>query len=228
MKYSTILFDNDDTLLDFKAAEYAALKKMMIANGLPFSEEMHRLYSECNLHFWKAFERGEIEKKEIFVGRFEMFLQKANIVFSPEEAAKGYEGFLAFEHPHIEDSVNMCRRLKEMYKIYIVTNGSWHIQKPRIHDSGLEDIMDGVFVSEKIGIPKPHKEYFDYVFSHIEEKNKQKILIVGDSITSDIQGGINAGIDTCWFNPKHTTTSVCPTYEFDTLSKIEDFLKHAE
>lgn len=224
MKYTTLLFDSDDTLLDFARSEKEALKIVMCENGLPFSDEIHACYSRANKSFWEAYERGEIEKSEIYVGRFRKFLSDSGIDADPAFIARNYEANLAKQFFMIDGAADLIKKLKEKYRIYIVTNGNEQIQKSRLNGSGLINLVDGVFVSEAVGVPKPEKRYFDYVFANIPEKDKSKILIIGDSQSSDILGGINAGIDTCWYNPFGKTGKYTPTYEVKSLNEIEKML----
>lgn len=225
MKYTTLLFDSDDTLLDFARSEKEALKIVMCENGLPFSDEIHTCYSLANKSFWEAYERGEIEKSEIYVGRFRKFLSDSGIDADPAFIARNYEANLAKQFFMIDGAADLIKKLKEKHRIYIVTNGNEQIQKSRLNGSGLINLVDGVFVSEAVGVPKPEKRYFDHVFSQIEEKDKAKILIIGDSQSSDILGGINAGIDTCWYNPFGKTGKYTPTYEIKNLSELEKMLE---
>ena len=224
MKYTTLLFDSDDTLLDFARSEKEALKIVMCENGLPFGDEIHACYSLANKSFWEAYERGEIEKSEIYVGRFRKFLSDSGIDADPAFIARNYEANLAKQFFMIDGAADLIKKIKEKHRIYIVTNGNEQIQKSRLNGSGLINLVDGVFVSEAVGVPKPEKRYFDYVFENIPEKDKSKILIIGDSQSSDILGGINAGIDTCWYNPFGKTGKYTPTYEVKSLNEIEKML----
>ncbi len=223
--YTTLLFDSDDTLLDFKAAEGSALRQMMTDKGLPYSEENAKIYSQVNKGFWEAFERGEIEKKEIYVGRFKKFFEKININADAASAAAAYEENLGKNHQLISGAIELLENLYEKYNIYIITNGRDVIQKSRLKDSNIINYVKGVFISETVGVPKPEEEYFNYVLKNIKETDKSKILIIGDSMSSDILGGINSGIDTCWYNPNQKSLKYRPTYEINVLEQLEDLLK---
>ena len=225
MKYTTLLFDSDDTLLDFARSEKEALKIALGEKGLPFSDEIHACYSRANKSFWEAYERGEIKKSEIYVGRFSKFLKESGIEADPEAIAREYEKNLAQQFFIIDGADTLCQKLLKKYDIYIVTNGNEQIQKSRLIGSGIIKLVKGVFVSEKVGAPKPEKAYFDYVFANIPEKDKSKILIIGDSQSSDILGGINAGIDTCWYNPLGKVGKYKPTYEVKSLNEIKEMLE---
>ncbi len=223
-KYTTLLFDSDDTLLDFKAAEYSALRQMMADKGLPFSPENAEIYSNINKGYWEAFEQGLIEKKEIYVGRFKSFFEHLGVSTDPVSAAAVYEENLGKNHQLINGAIELLEKLYGKYEMYIVTNGRDCIQKQRLNDSNIINYVSGVFISETVGAPKPEKKYFDYVFDNIPENDLSKILIIGDSMSSDILGGINAGIDTCWYNPLGKSPKYIPTYEIGTLLELEKII----
>lgn len=225
-KYSSIFFDLDDTLLDFKAAEKAAVRKVLERNGLPSSEEAVKKYSQINQSYWEKFERGEIPKSAIFAGRFQSFLDFYGYSGDAAAISKEYSGGLSLEHQTVEGAHEIVKLLKSRgYKVYATTNGLSSTQYRRIEESGLGVLFDGVFVSEDAGHQKPEKEYFDYVISNIPEKNKDKMLIIGDSPSSDILGGINSGIDVCWYNPSCKKTEYEIKYEVKKLLEIADILK---
>lgn len=227
-KYNTLLFDSDDTLLDFKKAETKALCSAMNECSLPFSKELCETYSKANKVYWKAFENGEIEKKEIYVGRFELFLKNADINFPAAELAAKYEALLKKQYDKIEGAELTCKALKDKYNMYIVSNGNVFVQLSRLEGSGLKAYFKDVFVSEKVGCPKPQKEFFDFVFSSIGTTDKSKVLIIGDSISSDICGGINAGIDTCLFLREPNNSGVNPTYTVKNHKELRELLLECE
>ncbi len=224
MKYKVLLFDSDDTLLDFKAAEREALKKAMINCGLLFTEDFARLYSLASEHYWKAFEKGEIRKEEIYSCRFELFLKTAGISFDAQTLSEKYENFLKMQYNLIEGADDICAALKPHYDMYIVSNGNVKVQLPRLEGSGLRRYFKDVFVSERVGFQKPKKEFFDYVFKAIEIKDKSQVLIIGDSISSDILGGINAGIDTCLFSSNENTSDIKPDYTVKNHNELKELL----
>lgn len=219
-KYTTLLFDADDTLLDFKKSEATALELMMKERGLPFKNGDAELYSRVNQSFWEAYQQGVIEKSEILVGRYKKFFEIKGIETNAFLAAKTYERFLSEQHFVIHGVMEALEKLQRDYEIYIITNGTDYIQKKRLKDSGITALTKGLFISEVVGAPKPEKQYFDYVLNNITEKDKSKVLIIGDSMSSDILGGINAGIDTCWYNPQHKKAEYMPSYEISNFSDI--------
>lgn len=227
-KYKTLLFDSDDTLLDFKKAEAKALCAAMEFCGLTFTEKLCKIYSEANKVYWKAFEKGEIEKKEIYVGRFELFLKNIRINYPASKLASQYEEFLKKQYDMIEGAELTCTALQGEYDMYIVSNGNINVQLSRLEGSGLRPFFKDVFVSEKVGYQKPKKEFFNYVFSSIGIKDKSEVLIIGDSISSDINGGINAGIDTCLFLREPNNTGVTPTYTVKNHKELRELLLECE
>ncbi len=225
MKYTTLFLDADDTLLDFHAAEAAALELILRDHNIPFNEHTHTIYSRTNQEYWEAFERGEIPKSAIFVGRYKTFLERSGYAGNAELIAKGYEEYLSRQPQLIEGALDILKKLAAKYDVYILTNGAEHVQERRLKESGIADAVKGIFVSETVGVPKPEKGYFEYVLKNIRETDKEKILLIGDSQSSDILGGINAGIDTCWYNPKEKSGKYTPTYEIKTLNKLEKMLE---
>ncbi len=221
MKYTTLLFDNDDTLMDFGDAERQGIERTFLANNIPYNEELLKSYSAINLSLWKLFEKGEIEKERIYTERFRLFSQKHNIPLDEEKISKEYFSNLQYGHKRIDGAYELIEKLHKDYDIYVITNGESSTQARRIKDSGLLPFYKDVFVSERTGYQKPHIGYFNYVFERINEKDRSKILVIGDSLTSDIQGGINAGLDTCWYNPKRKPREkIVPTYEINSLEEL--------
>lgn len=202
MGYKNLLLDNDGTLMDFKKSEARGIAETMRVYGLPFSEEILALYSRTNQKCWEEFERGLLDRNTLLVERFRRLFRQLGINNADADAvAATYEKELAKSAYLMDGALEVCRELREHCRLYIVTNGVSSTQHKRYAISGLDRLVHGVFVSEDIGCPKPQKEYFAYVFRHIPDFRKEETLMVGDSLTADIRGGINAGIDTCWYNP---------------------------
>ena len=200
-KYTTLLLDIDGTLLDFAAAEHQAFGKAMSLHGFTATDEEYRLYSGINKALWEAFERGEVEREELLVLRFRRLLEALQRNGDPVLIEQDYQRLLGECAVLMDGAEEILSYLAPKYALYVVTNGVEETQRNRLRLSGIERYMDGVFISESIGYQKPQKEFFDCCFAQIPEKGKDRFLIIGDSFTSDIQGGINAGIDTCWFHP---------------------------
>lgn len=200
---STILWDVDGTLLDFIAAEKAAIKTLFGEFNLgQCSDEMIKRYSEINKTYWQRLERGEITKQEVLVGRFKEFFKSEGIDISVvEEFNSLYQLRLGDTIVYHDDSLEIIKSLQGRVRQYVVSNGTVEAQSKKLRLSGLGELVDGIFLSEHIGVEKPNIEFFDKVLEEIKPADRSTILIVGDSLTSDIQGGNNAGIVTCWYNP---------------------------
>ncbi len=226
-RYTTLLFDADGTLFDYQKASWEALRRTLEQFSLPFSQELFHLYQEKNQALWALYELGKIQKAQLEIQRFAHFFEAAGMAgASPEEANEAYIGYLgqgAYLLPGVQE---LIEALKGSFGLYLVTNGLKQVQYSRLERSPLAHAFDGVFVSEETGYQKPQKGFFDYVFAHIPEQERARMLIIGDSLTSDIRGGNNAGIDTCWLNAggaANTVGAVC-TYEIQNLAQLCEIL----
>lgn len=227
MKYEFLLFDADDTLLDFHRAEHSALTDTLLAYDLPCNDEIISIYSEINASLWRALERGEIEKSRLRDRRFELLCERFDFKVIPSaEMSRVYTDHLSEKPYTIDGALDLCRKLSEKYKMYIVTNGLKTVQSKRFASSGLSPYFIKSFISEDVGFEKPNVRYFEMIAKQIPNFDKSKCLIIGDSLTSDIKGGDGFGIDTCWYNPKNktNTTHLKITYEIRTLCELEKIL----
>lgn len=225
-KYKYLLFDADDTLLDFKAAEETALKNVLKNNGLPNDDETVETYSKINLKYWKAFEKGEIERDQIFPLRFGEFLGVMGSDLDPMEVNSQYFEALRQVHTMLPDADELVDYLVGKYKLYIITNGVAKTQHLRLKESGLKDKFDGVFISEELECQKPSIEYFTKVLNAIGNPDKKECLVLGDSISGDILGGKNIGIDTVWVNVRDLKnyTDIKPDYTVTSLKELKEML----
>lgn len=224
-KYTTIYFDLDNTLLDFNLTEKEAITKLLKLHNLPVSDEIVKTYSAINQVWWQRFERGEILKEEIFSGRFRTFLETYGFEGDAESMSKDYFELLASGHHILSGAENALQYVKNRgYTVCITTNGVSRTQYRRIKESGLGKYFDYIFVSEDAGHQKPEKEYFDYVMNNTPEKDKSKIIVIGDSQSSDILGGINFGADTCWLNLEDKRAEYASKYEIHNIYEIKDIL----
>lgn len=224
----TVLFDLDNTLLDFNKAERKALTSALRQAGVEPSEEMLRRYSVLNLAQWKLLEQGKLTREEVKVRRYELLFQEYGITASAAETAGIYEKYLGIGHYFIEGAEELLQELFTDYRLYLVTNGTASVQKGRLESSDMGKYFQGIFISEDIGFCKPSREYFHCCFARIPDFHKENTVIVGDSLTSDIQGGINAGIRTIWFHPgnQEGEPGIVPDYEIRNLKELPGLLQH--
>lgn len=226
---TTILWDVDGTLLDFSASEEACIRRCFDKYGVPINRHELEWYSECNHSYWKRLERGEITRSQVYLGRFEDFFEYLGVSNIPAEQFNDeYQEALGLSVVMQDGAMEICRYLKDKggYRQYVVTNGSAVAQKGKLKSSGLGALMDGVFISEEIGAEKPSKEFFDVCGAHIPDYEPSKTMIIGDSLSSDMAGGNNAGITCCWFNPggAQRPDGVRIDYEIKTLKALEQIL----
>lgn len=201
---TTLLWDMDETLLNFAAAERAALNALFQEFGFgECSDAMLQRYSKINRSYWERLERKELTKPEILVGRFRDFFEAEGLNSTvAAEFNEKYQLSLGDTIVFRDDSYNIVKSLRGKVKQYVVSNGTIAAQTKKLRLSGFGELMDGVFLSEDLGVEKPDILFFEKVFEKIHPEDKSQVMIVGDSLTSDIQGGNNAGIMTCWYNPE--------------------------
>lgn len=226
-QFTTILWDVDGTLLDFLYSERYAITKCFRTIGMEITEEQIQRYSRINDDYWKRLELGEVTKEQLFTGRFAALFDEYGIKNVDVEAfAKEYKEALGSVFSYLDDSLAVCRALRGKVRQYVITNGDTDTQRNKLVLSGLAEVMDELFISEHVGVPKPNREFFDHVLAHIEEKDIKRILIVGDSISSDIKGGVLAGIPTCWYRPEGAVnrSEYRPDYEISDLHALFDIL----
>ena len=198
-----VLWDVDGTLLDFNAAEKAAIRKLFAEFSLgECTDAMLKRYSQINTEFWKRLERNELTRSRVLLGRFEQFFGECDIdVKIAPDFNERYQLTLGDTIVFRDDSPAIIKALKGRVKQYVVSNGTIAAQTKKLERSKLAELMDGVFLSEELGVDKPNRGFFEKVFEAIHADDLSRVMIIGDSLTSDIRGGINAGIKTCWYNP---------------------------
>lgn len=222
----TVLFDLDDTILDFKLSERIALKKTLTQLGIRSDDAVLERYSVINLQQWKRLERKELTREQVKVGRYKILFDEFGIEASPKLATAIYEKNLACGHYFIDGAPEMLKRLHRDFDLYIVSNGAKKVQEGRLSTAGISPYFKGIFISEAVGFEKPAGEFFDFCFAEIKSRGadyaRENSIIIGDSLTSDMQGGINAGIRTLWYNPKkmENTSAVKPDFEAHSFDEI--------
>lgn len=222
--------DADDTIFDFPKCEYNALENTFIKNGFEFSEVLYNKFNEINNSLWKKFEIGQIIRSELRIQRFEQtcnFFGICNDIEKLKLLADTYVDELSKQDIFIDGAYEAVRKISELCDIYIITNGLSVVQRGRFGKSPVTKFLKDIFISDELGVQKPQKEFFDLVLAKINEKDKTRILIVGDSLTSDMQGGRNAGIDTCLYDPKNKfpiPNNLC-TYKITALEDVCKIIK---
>ena len=208
MRYTTILLDVDDTLLDFGACERAAFCLTMQQLQIPFDETMVRRYSEINRLWWDKFERGEIEKRQIMAGRYVQLAE---------------EFHLKLPMPDLQFALDYLSR---RYRLYLATNATAAVQQRRLEASGILPYVQSCFYSETAGAQKPEKAFFDHCFARIPDFVACQTLMLGDSLNSDILGANRAGIDACWMNAKRLSrpSGLSIALEIHALRELPDVL----
>ena len=229
MKYNTILLDFDDTLVDFYDAEDKAFHNMAKHyHHYPTAEDF-QFFKQINQAHWEAFQKNKLTKDEVLSHRFIEYFNHYGIEVDGKQADVTFRDELA-KAPikHFDSTLETIDRLAQNNKLYIVTNGVTDTQKRRIAQLQFKDIFDGVFISEETGYQKPMIEFFDYVFEKIGKDKRKSTIIVGDSLTSDVLGGKNAGIAACWFNGrnKKNNSGINPDYEIKSLRELVDLIEN--
>lgn len=222
-----VLFDLDDTILDFLLSEEEALHKTLLAFGIEPTEEVTAIYSRINKAQWKLLEQGKTTREALKVQRFSLFFEELGLDCDAETARVSYEENLSRTCYFVPHAIELLESLLGKYRMYIVSNGISAVQNGRIAASGLARYFDGIFLSEDIGEVKPQKAFFDRCFAKIPHFDPAEAIIIGDSLSSDIQGGINAGVKTCLFNYRNTPADprIVPDYEIFDLRDLPAILE---
>ena len=225
--FEYLFLDLDQTILDFDKAERIAVGNTFASLGLNPTDEVLDRYHVVNQLHWQMLERGELTRDQVIVGRFAALLREFGADIDPRECAKVYEKKLAIGHYFLPGALEALQKLSEKYKLYLASNGTASVQASRIASSGIAPYFEKIFVSQELGANKPSREFYQRAFAQIPDFDPAKALMVGDSLTSDIRGGMNAGIATCWVNPKHKPRNpeIRVDYEIEALSQLYDLLE---
>ena len=222
-----LFLDLDDTILDFHKAERIALSKTLRDFGLEPTDEVLTRYHIINRQHWEALERGEMTRDQVQEGRFQVLFAELGRAVDAVAVTRAYESNLGIGHYFLPGAQEAVERLHEKYRLFLASNGTASVQHSRLTSAGLYPYFEKVFISQEIGFNKPSREYFDTCFAQIPDFDPEKAIMVGDSLTSDILGGIRAGIKTCWVNPGHleARADIPADYEIDNLSQLESLLQ---
>ncbi|GGH86545.1 YjjG family noncanonical pyrimidine nucleotidase [Pullulanibacillus pueri] len=227
--YKHIIFDLDDTILNFQEAQKVALKEIITRYKLPYTEETIACYKQINNTLWHQFEEGVISQNDIFTNRFSLFLKEFQIIEDGAQVEAFYREHLNEGHKTMPHAREALKALKQKgFKLYIGTNGVGVTQRKRLKDAHLENYFEALFVSDEMGVQKPHAAFFTYIFEALGTDQKENVLMVGDRLTSDVQGAVNAGIDSVWFNPENILPSFespQSTYTISDLIELPDLLE---
>lgn len=227
----TVFLDLDDTILDFGRGERVALIGAFDKLNIPYDDRTIDRYVEINLDCWRALERGELTLHEVLYGRFEKLFLELGVIASVEQTQDLYQELLSHEHDFMPGGKELLDSLRDSgkYRLFMATNGSPDVQYPRIADSGVGEYYEKIFISYELGVAKPKREFFDKCFAEIDGFKREEAIIVGDSLSSDIKGGINAGIKTCHFNHRgREYTDIKPDYTIKNLSELIPLLDSIE
>ena len=225
----TILWDIDGTILNFQSAAENSLKNTFRKCGQgEITDEFLHMYEGINDAYWCKLEKGEITKEKLLVERFVEFFTKIGVETTRvKEFNQAYLNGLLDTVVFMPEAYETVKKLHPQYKQYIVTNGVKQLQRQKIAKAKIEEFFDGIFISDEIGHEKPQIEFFDYVFDRIETQNRDEIMIIGDSLTSDIAGGIRTGIHTCWYHPSNEEnhSDIKPEFTVTSHLAFQELLK---
>ncbi len=221
----TVFLDLDDTIMDFRRAEAEALKRALQTMDVAPTEDVISRYSAINKAQWELLEQKKITRPQLLLRRFEILYHELGLVRSPAKTQEYYGEFLSRSHWLLPGAEELLKTLHGTYHLYLASNGTGPIQDRRIRDSGIGKYFHDIFISDYLGVNKPAKAFFDRCFARIPGFDLEKAIMVGDSLTSDMQGGIHAGLKTCWFNPGGKTTTLPIDYEIHDLSELPGLLE---
>ena len=223
MRYDVILWDADNTLLDFDYSQRFAISKSLREIDVTPAEDIIKTYHDINDSWWKRLEWGEVTKPQLLTGRFvDLFAAFGIVCEDIPGFCKRYQEYLGSIYKYVDDSLEICKSLMGKCRQFVVTNGVTATQLGKLKAAGFCEVMEDIFISEQLGVPKPQKEFFDRVFEKLKGVPLERILIVGDSLTSDMKGGNLAGIDTCWYNPTDlpNTSGIKTTFIIRNLKEV--------
>lgn len=225
--FDILLLDLDDTILDFHKAEGIAIGKTFSCFGIEPTQEVIRRYSAINKAHWELLERKELTREEVLVGRFATLFRELEVTADAVACARKYERFLSQGHWFLPGAEEALGELSKKYRLFLVSNGTASVQNGRLDSSGIRKYFENIFISQEVGANKPDILFFNRVFAEIPDFDKSRAIIVGDSLSSDILGGIHAGIATCWVNPRHTPANpaIQADYEIERLAQLGALLQ---
>lgn len=219
-----LFLDLDDTILDFHKAERIALRKTLLHFGVDPTEQVLARYHMINRSCWEKLERGEYTREQVVVRRYELLFEELGLSCDAAAVTELYTRNLSIGHYFLPGAEEAVAALSKKYRLFLASNGTASVQAGRLKSADLYRFFEKIFISQELGYNKPDKKFFERCFEQIPGFDPAKAIMVGDSLTSDIQGGINGGIRTCWVNPEHKTGHIRPDYEIESLSQLESLL----
>lgn len=223
----TVFLDLDDTILDFTRAEAEALRRALMEADVLADDTVLARYHAINAAQWELLEEGVLTREQVLVGRFDILFEELDLVRSAREVCERYEGYLEEGCWFIPGAEALLETLTPRYDLYLASNGAAQVQYRRLESAGIRRYFRGIFISQELGADKPSPAFFEKCFAAVPGFSKESAVIVGDSLTSDIRGGKNAGLRTCWFNPcgKPVRPGIVPDYEFTALDQLPPLLE---
>lgn len=223
--YKQLIFDADDTLFDFQTAEKIALQMTLKEFEVGYSLELHQHYKRISKRLWDDLELGLVTQETLKYKRFEELFEIMTLKQDVNAVAHRYLENLSGQGILLDGALELVQALSQKYDLYLLTNGITTVQKGRFQHSPIMGCLKGVIISEEAGVNKPDVKIFEFLNEKYGPFEKTEMLMIGDSLSSDIQGGVNYGIDTCWFNPKKMLSDVLmPTYEVQSLEALRELL----
>lgn len=220
-RYPWLLFDADDTLFDFGRAEREALREAFEVQGTAFNPAWLPVYHRVNAAAWRALEAGAVTPARLRVLRFEQLVAALGLDLDPAAFSSVYIARLSMQAHLLEGAEAIVASLRARHRLALITNGLAEVQRSRLARSPLASAFGHVFISEELGVAKPDPAFFGTVLDRLDRPDPRGVLVVGDSLTSDIAGGAASGLDTCWFNPAaRPRAAAAPTYEIRRLDEL--------
>ena len=197
-QYDWLLFDADNTLWDFSAAEASALERTLREQDIDWSDEVLGQYRIINHQAWSDYERGLLPKEQLRTIRFARLLEHYRLDHPAEELSFNYRTYLAASTHMLEGAIDLLKSVHGRYKLGLVTNGLVEVQRPRLAATGLGAYFNFIVISDEIGVAKPHAGFFDHAYAQMDEADKSRVLLIGDNPNADVQGALDYGFDACW------------------------------
>lgn len=217
-----IFFDLDDTILDFHWAEHRALSRALRSVGVEPTQAMLDRYTQINIAQWQKLELGLVTREQVLLDRFVILFAELGVDADAAAVAIRYERNLCDGHRFIPGAEELLKELSGSCRLFLASNGSAEVQDARLKSAGIAPLFEDLFISEQLGFDKPSRAYFEACFARIPDFDRSRALMVGDSLSSDIRGGLNAGLLTCWYNPKGKSApeDLRPDYEIRELAEL--------